>query len=458
MSATSVSQQINPPVATSNIHNFSDAKVSDALDKQAGAVDTANKTDFRSLITNSMDEVKKARKAKENGDLSTGSDAEFLEKLSEQTKEKRVPKNELGKDDFLKLFVTQLQNQDPMNPDDGTEMAAKLAQFNGLEQMMNMNKGIEKLINAQGSDRNMQMINYIGKEVTVDGGRIRMKGGAPGPAEFTVEASIAAGTLEVRDGNGILVSQNDLPRMDRGTHPVKWDGKNSAGQTLPDGTYTFSISARNMDGDPIPVNITSKARITGVDIKDKDGALYSDFGKVTFDQIRSVGRPGFDQDGLKTTSTSDDLDRMNAEGKLNLKSGPSAAADAANGAAPVTQANNGAPATSNGAPASPEAKNGTSPASEPKVAETLSDGRKGASAAATPTEAPQGQGPSATDDKKAAAAKPESHEDKGAPSQEKQDLAANGNPAPSAKKQVDPKPSSSGKLNDDEKNPPNTQS
>lgn len=343
----SAAQQVKPPtLAASATQNFSDAKV----DYQTATTsnDAVKKTDFRTLITNSMDDVKKQRAAKENGDLTSSSDAEFLEKLAEQSKEKRVPKNELGKDDFLKLFVTQLQNQDPMNPDDGTEMAAKLAQFNGLEQMMNVNKGIEKLITAQTTDRNMSMMNYIGKEVTVDGGRVRLENGKPTNSEFSTEAPIASATLEIRDASGIAVNQIDLGSMDKGSHQIKWDGKTSEGRQLNDGVFTYNIIARNGDGEPIAINLSSKAKINGVDIKDKDGALFSDFGKVTFDQIRSVGKAGYDQvatpEGVAAAktpllevgqrlssavespepakspvNTTEALDKLQAQGKLDIQ-------------------------------------------------------------------------------------------------------------------------------------------
>lgn len=343
----SVAQQVAPPtVAASATQNFSDAKVDHQT--AAKATDDVKKTDFRTLITNSMDDVKKQRAAKENGDLTSSSDAEFLEKLAEQSKEKRQPKNELGKDDFLKLFVTQLQNQDPMNPDDGTEMAAKLAQFNGLEQMMNVNKGIEKLVTAQTTDRNMSMMNYIGKEVTVDGGRTRLENGKPTNSEFSTEAPIASATLEIRDASGLMVNQLDLGSMDKGTHEIKWDGKTSEGRQLNEGVYTYNITARNSDGEPVAINLSSKAKINGVDIKDKDGALFSDFGKVTFDQIRSVGKAGYDQVATPeasvsakapalevgqrlssaveapeppkpTINTAEALDKLQAEGKLDVK-------------------------------------------------------------------------------------------------------------------------------------------
>jgi|GEM_PF-215221 flagellar basal-body rod modification protein FlgD len=324
MAAASIQNQINPPTSVFNKSDFSAAKVDDPT--KPVTPPNPNQTDFRALITNSMDEIKKQRAAKENGDLTASSDEEFLQKLADQTKEKRVPKNELGKDDFLKLFVTQLQNQDPLNPDDGTEMAAKLAQFNGLEQMMNVNKSLEKMLTDQNSARNLQLVNYVGREVTIDGGRVRLKDGLPTKSEFQLESEAAAATLEVRDSTGIMVAQMDLGTMSPGNHPLKWDGKSSTGRTLPDGVYTYSIAARNVDGQTIPVTMTAKARITGIDIKSQDGALYSDYGKIKFDDIRSVGRPGFDEDAAaaKASASSasanvgEDLDRLKAEGKLKL--------------------------------------------------------------------------------------------------------------------------------------------
>ncbi len=344
---SSIQSRINPPVPVANTSKFSDAPIDDPTKQVANK--NVNKTDFKALINNSMDQVKKERKAKENGDLSAETETEFLEKLADQTKEKRVPKNELGKDDFLKLFVTQLQNQDPLNPDDGTEMAAKLAQFNGLEQMMNVNKSLEKMLTDQNSARNLSMVNYVGREVTVEGGRARVKNGQATKTEFNLEAPSNASTLEVRDGAGKIVAQVDLGPKDAGTHTLNWDGKNGAGRTLPDGVYTYSISARNADGRDLPVAMTAKAHVTGIDIKSTDGGLFTDFGKITFDQIRSVGRPGFEEDAAPLTlapqvpgappeslegatskasagpqkiSLNDDLERLKAEGKLNLPSIP----------------------------------------------------------------------------------------------------------------------------------------
>ena len=77
----------------------------------------------------------------------------------------RVPSQELGKDDFLKLLITQLSNQDPTSPMENTEFIAQMAQFSSLEQMTNMNQEFAKmnsmLVSSQG-------VNTIGKRVDID--------------------------------------------------------------------------------------------------------------------------------------------------------------------------------------------------------------------------------------------------------------------------------------------------
>lgn len=68
--------------------------------------------------------------------------------LSKFQTENRKNGDALGKDDFLKLLLTQLQNQDPSNPMDNTEFIAQMATFSSLEQMMNMGAQMEEIIGS----------------------------------------------------------------------------------------------------------------------------------------------------------------------------------------------------------------------------------------------------------------------------------------------------------------------
>ncbi|MFD4815230.1 flagellar hook assembly protein FlgD [Peribacillus butanolivorans] len=72
----------------------------------------------------------------------------------------------LGKDDFLKLLLTQLQNQDPSSPMDNTEFIAQLATFSSLEQMMNIGSQIDELIGLNQQNSLMNYNSFVGKEVT----------------------------------------------------------------------------------------------------------------------------------------------------------------------------------------------------------------------------------------------------------------------------------------------------
>lgn len=86
--------------------------------------------------------------------------------LSSVEEKKRNVNNNLGKDEFLKLLMVQMQNQDPTEPLKDTEYIAQLAQFSSLEQMTNMSTAIEKLVTAQNESQLISYNQFIGKEVT----------------------------------------------------------------------------------------------------------------------------------------------------------------------------------------------------------------------------------------------------------------------------------------------------
>ncbi|WP_047984878.1 flagellar hook assembly protein FlgD [Ornithinibacillus californiensis] len=89
--------------------------------------------------------------------------------LRNQTSTRGVPDNNLGKDDFMKILMTQLQNQDPSNPMDDREFISQLAQFSSLEQTMNMSKAINELVQSQQLNPIIQYSHLIGKTVSYQG-------------------------------------------------------------------------------------------------------------------------------------------------------------------------------------------------------------------------------------------------------------------------------------------------
>ncbi|GEM00774.1 flagellar basal-body rod modification protein FlgD [Halolactibacillus halophilus] len=84
--------------------------------------------------------------------------------LSNQTRE--APSGDLGKDEFLKLLMAQIKNQDPLDPMDDKEFISQMTTFSSLEQMMNMNDSIQQLVRNQSVSPVIQYSHMIGKEVS----------------------------------------------------------------------------------------------------------------------------------------------------------------------------------------------------------------------------------------------------------------------------------------------------
>jgi flagellar basal-body rod modification protein FlgD len=275
--------------------DFSATKIKD---KDTPVAPKADEVDFMNVLNNSNSDVKRERNAKKvNGGIDgKESYEEFLGKISDKEKELRTPKNNLDKDDFLKLFITQLQNQDPLNPEDSTEMASRLAHFNSLEQMLNVNKTLNTMLDTQKQGRSVDMVSYIGKEVSVEGGRIAVdKAGVVAESVFNVARPAVKSVLEIRDSAGAVVHSKELGTLNEGEQRFQWDGTKTDGSKAAGGVYTYSVIAQGINSEEIPVTISTKAKVTGVDLQDKDGKLHTNMGAVRFDEIKAIGNQGFGQ-------------------------------------------------------------------------------------------------------------------------------------------------------------------
>ncbi|MDD2337801.1 MAG: flagellar hook capping FlgD N-terminal domain-containing protein, partial [Geobacteraceae bacterium] len=83
----------------------------------------------------------------------------------------------MNKDDFLKLFITQLQNQDPLDPMDATEQISQLAQITQVEQSYNINSNLESVISSLADSATLSAISYVGSEVTASGSEVYLQEG-----------------------------------------------------------------------------------------------------------------------------------------------------------------------------------------------------------------------------------------------------------------------------------------
>ncbi len=227
----------------------------------------------------------------------------------------------MGQDAFLKMFMAQMTNQDPLNPMDSTAFTAQLAQFSSLEQLTQINKNLSGLTNLSNAFTDSQAISYLGKQVTVSGNTIPVSNGQAGSTSFDL-ASNANVQVIIYNSSGKSVFDSDLGYLAAGTHEVVWDGKTSAGATAPDGTYTAYVIATDTQGNAVSVsNQTVSVVATGYK-KDSDGTGYLMVGgsAVPLSDVSEVRQPSSSTSTGSTSTTSTDSTGINGilEGLANL--------------------------------------------------------------------------------------------------------------------------------------------
>jgi flagellar basal-body rod modification protein FlgD len=177
-----------------------------------------------------------------------------------------APGGAMGKDQFLKLLIAQLQNQDPMNPMQGDQMATQLAQFSSLEQLQQINANLTSQQTAGstllGAVQSTSAIGAIGHVVTAIGNQVEV-GGANGATsvEATLATKAATTTLHIYDNNGTEVTTASMGSAPSGMQTFNL-GKLTDG--LAPGTYTYKIDATDADGKAVSVQTYTSARVDGV--------------------------------------------------------------------------------------------------------------------------------------------------------------------------------------------------
>lgn len=157
-------------------------------------------------------------------------------------------------DTFLKILTTQLKYQDPTNATDTNQFTQELVQFAGVEQQLNTNSNLQTLINLQKSSTGLTAtLGYIGKYVEVPSTSQLPLQNKQAELAYTLPGGVSKVSVAVQDSSGKMVATLTGP-ITAGLDRVAWDGKDSNGNQLPDGTYTFKFSATGPDGSAIMVS------------------------------------------------------------------------------------------------------------------------------------------------------------------------------------------------------------
>lgn len=173
----------------------------------------------------------------------------------------------LDKDSFMKLFVAQMQHQDPLKPMEAYEISAQLAQFSSLEQLYNLNENMNNMIAYQTSQNNLQLLSLINKNVEVVTDKLTLQGGKATEARYELGEEATSCAIKIYGEDGTCVRSLNLGSRDAGSYTLDWDGRDQRGAILPDGRYYFDVVAKDATGHEVPVNTSICGRITGLDFE-----------------------------------------------------------------------------------------------------------------------------------------------------------------------------------------------
>jgi flagellar basal-body rod modification protein FlgD len=151
--------------------------------------------------------------------------------------------------EFLQLFMAQLQNQDPLDPQTGSDMVAQLAQLTSVEQQQTTNTDLSTLVAGQSSQTTAQLSNLVGRTLDVATGSFSVQTPGTGvpPIEVTSTLPTNGASVTITDANGNVVRQIPIPNGSTST-PVTWDGNNASGVPAAAGNYTVTVNPGSTGG------------------------------------------------------------------------------------------------------------------------------------------------------------------------------------------------------------------
>lgn len=210
-------------------------------------------------------------------------------------KTRKVGNNQLDKDAFFKLMLTQMKFQDPTNPMQSHEMAAQLASFTSLEQLQNINSTLDGMKKEQNPQTNFQALNFIGKKVSGDSSRlVRTPGDKSHSISFNLAGDAMKAKVTIRDSAGATVQTLEFPNLKKGQNSVKWNGLTKDGLPARPDEYKINIEGTNSSGKKVFATTDFSGRITGVNFSAEGPILLLGQQTVRLSDVKKIVEAGPD--------------------------------------------------------------------------------------------------------------------------------------------------------------------
>ncbi|MDF3036808.1 MAG: flgD [Paucimonas sp.] len=148
-----------------------------------------------------------------------------------------------AQDRFMTLLVTQMKNQDPLNPLDNAQVTSQLAQLSTVTGIDKLNGTLESLMGSYQQSQSLQAASMIGHGVLVPGSSLELLPETGAYLGVDLGQSVDSLQLTIKDATGRVVDTVDTGSHDLGVSVLHWDGVDSTGAVLPPGQYKFEMTA-----------------------------------------------------------------------------------------------------------------------------------------------------------------------------------------------------------------------
>ncbi|MCQ3001450.1 flagellar hook assembly protein FlgD [Pseudomonas syringae] len=217
--------------------------------------------------------------------------AKFISSLQNPTATKTSSNDALGKDAFLQLLVTQMKNQNPLEPQDNGEFVAQLAQFSSLESMQNLTTTVDGIAGLYQSSQALQASSLVGRSVIVNAGATSVDTAKGMTGSVVVPSSSSTTSVKIYDAQMNLVKTVDMGSQSAGTSSFSWDGTNEAGEKVASGNYSF-VASGSLDGTPTGLSTYLPATVNSVTTGVSGGEMTLNLAggqSIALSKVQTIG-------------------------------------------------------------------------------------------------------------------------------------------------------------------------
>lgn len=253
---------------------FADRKDPNFITKDSG-VKNLSATDEQKLNGQSVEEV-----------LNKAADPNWVDP---KKKMRTAGDQNMDKNAFMKLMLTQMKNQDPTNPIQAHEMAAQLAAFTSVEQLQNLNSTIQDMKKEQSPLVNFEALNFIGKSASGDSSEIlRQKDDKTHELKFNLPKDASTVSLKIRNSAGETVRVLDLKELKAGANSISWNGQDERGVDAPPDKYQMFIEAKDKMDHKMLAETKFDGTITGVNFSAQGPILIVGNQSIALADVKKI--------------------------------------------------------------------------------------------------------------------------------------------------------------------------